>query len=142
VGTAQDTLRRLDLRRAGVPTARLKLILFVATATASALCGVIQTAEFNSGNAVSGQGFVFQAPIVAVIGGILLSGGYGSVIGAALATLTFGIVGVGLSYTGWGTDWTIAVIGVLLVLAVIGNNAIRNLALARGPDRPRGRSTR
>jgi simple sugar transport system permease protein len=129
-------------RRAGVPTSRVKLILFVATAAASALCGVIQTAEFNSGNAASGQGFVFQAPIVAVIGGILLTGGYGSVIGATLGTITYGIVNIGLFYTGWSTDWTTAIVGILLVLAVIGNHAIHKLALTRGPDRPRKEPTR
>lgn len=120
-------------RRAGVPTARVKLILFATSGGAAALLGVITAAQVNAGNAVSGQGFVFQAPIVAVIGGVLLTGGYGSVLGVCFGSAIFGIVSIGLFYTGWNTDWAPAFIGALLVLAVLGNTLIRKLALA---DRP------
>jgi len=117
-------------RRAGVPTSRVKLILFCTTGVAASLLGVITAAQVNSGNAVSGQGFVFQAPIVAVIGGILLTGGYGSVIGVCFGAAIYGIVSIGLFYTGWNTDWAPTFIGALLVLAVLGNNMIRRFALS------------
>ena len=119
-------------RRAGVPTRRVKLSLFAISGGAAALLGVITAAEVNSGNAVSGQGFVFQAPVAAVIGGVLLTGGYGSVIGACLGAAIYGIVSIGLFYTGWDTDWTSAFIGALLLLAVLGNNTIRKFALSGG----------
>ena len=116
-------------RRAGVPTERVTRLLFAWTALGAALAGIIQAIEFNSGNAATGQGFVFQAPIVAVIGGVLLTGGYGSITGVVLGTMTYAIVSIGMFYTGWNTDWASAVIGALLVIAVLGNDVIRRLAL-------------
>jgi simple sugar transport system permease protein len=123
--------------KAGVPTSKVKLGLFIATGVGSALCGVLQAGIYSSGNAVQGQGFAFQAAIVAVIGGVLLVGGYGSIQGVVMGALTYGIVSVGLFYTGWSTDWLSAFIGGILILAVLANNSIRNAALRGGGTRNR-----
>ena len=80
-------------------------MLFVAPALGAALVGVIQAVEYHSGNATAGPGYVFQGPIVAVIGGVLLGGGYGSAFGVFLGTTIFGIINIGIFYTGWSTDW-------------------------------------
>jgi simple sugar transport system permease protein len=118
-------------RAAGVPTDRVKVILFGAVGTSAALVGVIQAVEFHSGSAINGQGFVFQAPVVAVISGVLLTGGYGSVVGVFIGTLIYGIISVGIFYTGWPTDWVSLFLGGLLLLAVLGNNYFRSLAMRR-----------
>ncbi len=118
--------------RAGVPVSRVKLILFVWTAVSSAVVGVLSAVSYNQGNAVSGQGYVFQSAIAAVIGGVLLSGGFGSVVGIVLGTMIYGIVSLGLFYTGWPTDWLATFMGALLVVAVLTNNLIRELALRGG----------
>lgn len=117
--------------KAGVPTKGVKLALFIATGVSASLVGMLQATLFHSGNAVQGQGFVFQAPIVAVIGGVLLVGGYGTVQGIVLGTVTYGIVNIGLFYTGWTTDWLSTFIGGLLILAVLGNDFVRKAALRR-----------
>ncbi len=83
----------------------VKIVLFVATSLAATLVGVIQSVEFQSGNAANGQGYVFQAPIVAVIGGVLLGGGYGSPVGMFFGSVIYGVISVGIFYTGWNTDW-------------------------------------
>ncbi len=67
-------------RGAGVPTRLVKIVLFVATGLGASLVGIIQAIEYHTGNATAGLGYVFQAPIVAVIGGVLLGGGYGSAL--------------------------------------------------------------
>jgi len=54
------------------------------------------------------------------------------VIGIVLGTFIYGIVSLGLFYTGWPTDWLATFIGGLLVIAVLTNNLIRELALNRG----------
>ena len=92
-------------RGAGVPVERVKIVLFVLTGFAAAFVGVLQGVQWNSGNSTYGQGYVFQAPIVVVIGGVLLGGGYGSVIGIFLGTAIFGVISTGIFYTGWSTDW-------------------------------------
>lgn len=119
-------------RRAGVPVNRVKLLLFIWTAVSSAFVGALSAVSYNQGNSASGQGYVFQTAIAAVIGGVLLSGGFGSVTGIVLGTMIYGIVSLGLFYTGWPTDWLEAFIGSLLVVAVLANNLIRELALSRG----------
>ena len=117
-------------RSSGVPTSRVKITLFVTTALAASLVGVIQAIEFHSGNAANGQGYVFQAPIVAVIGGVLLGGGYGSAIGIFLGAVIYGVISVGIFYTGWNTDWIQLFLGALLLGAVMANSYFRRLALS------------
>lgn len=122
-------------RRAGVPVARVKLILFIWTSVSAAFVGVMAAVMYRSGNAVSGQGYVFQTAIAAVIGGVLLTGGFGSVPGIVFGTMIYGIVSLGLFYTGWPTDWLATFIGGLLVVAVLTNNLLREAALRRGRSR-------
>lgn len=122
-------------RRAGVPVGRVKLVLYIWTALSAAFVGVLGVFEFNQGNATSGQGYVFQGAIAAVIGGVLLSGGFGSVIGVVFGTMIYGVVSLGLFYTGWSTDWLSTFIGILLVIAVLTNNVVRQRALSRGAAR-------
>lgn len=116
-------------RGAGVPVERVKIILFVAAGVAAAFIGVLQGVEWNSGNSTYGQGYVFQAPIVAVIGGVLLGGGYGSVTGVFLGTAIFGVISTGIFYTGWSTDWIQLFLGCLLGAAVFANGFVRRFAM-------------
>jgi simple sugar transport system permease protein len=118
-------------RGAGVPTSLVKVVLFVVTALAATLVGAIQAIEFHSGNAANGQGYVFQAPIAAVIGGVLLGGGYGSPLGLFFGSMIYGIISVGIFYTGWNTDWLLLILGALLLAAVLANSYFRRLALAK-----------
>ena len=115
-------------RGAGVPTGMVKIVLFVVTSLAATFVGAIQAVEFHSGNAVNGQGYVFQAPIVAVIGGVLLGGGYGSPLGLFFGSVIFGVISVGIFYTGWNTDWLLLILGGLLLAAVLANSYFRRLA--------------
>ena len=117
-------------RAAGVPTGRVKVTLFIVTATAAALVGIIQTLEYNTGNATSGTEYVFYAIIAVIVGGVLLTGGYGSPLGVAIGAITYGFVSVGVYYTGWNTNYAQAFLGALLLLAVLANNYFRKLALA------------
>ena len=116
-------------RSAGVPVERVKIILFIATGFAAAFVGVMQGIQWNSGNSTYGMGYVFQAPIVVVIGGILLTGGYGTVTGIFFGTALFGVISTGIFYTGWNTDWIQLFLGALLGAAVFANNYVRHLAL-------------
>lgn len=70
-------------------------------------------------------GMEFEAIIAAVIGGCLLTGGYGSAIGAFFGPIIFGMFVIGLTYTSFDQDWFQVFLGAMLLLAVIFNNAIR-----------------
>jgi simple sugar transport system permease protein len=70
-----------------------------------------------------------------VVGGVLLTGGYGSVVGIILGTLTFAVVSQGIYYTPFDANWASLIIGVLLLLAVLMNNTFRKMALSYTPKK-------
>jgi simple sugar transport system permease protein len=115
-------------RNVGVPVNRVKILLFMATAVASTLLAVIQVLDAGSADVLRGTLFEFQAIIATVIGGVLLTGGYGSVIGPMFGALIFGMVSQGIFFTGVNTDWFQVFLGAMLLIAVIVNNFIRNRA--------------
>ena len=125
----------ISARAAGISVRRVKIGLFMGSAFGAALVGVIQTILYNSAQVANGQSFVFNSIIAVVIGGVLLTGGYGSVVGVVLGTLTFAIVSQGIYYTGWNSDWASFILGVLLLAAVLMNNTFRRMALSYSPKK-------
>lgn len=112
-------------RNTGVPVTRVKVTLFGVTALAACLVAVIQAVQFGGADALRGQMFEFRAIIAVVIGGTLLTGGYGSVLGAVLGALIFGMVQQGLVITGVDADWFQVFLGVMLLVAVVVNHYTR-----------------
>jgi simple sugar transport system permease protein len=112
-------------RNVGVPVARVKKGLFMFTACAATLYACVQVLDQGSADVLRGVLKEFEAIIAAVIGGTLLTGGYGSVIGASFGALIFGTVRQGIFYTGANTDWFQVFLGCMLLIAVIFNNFIR-----------------
>lgn len=132
-------------RAAGVPVERTTILLFMGSGFGAALLGVTTVALYGSAQVSAGQDKVFYSIIAVVVGGVLLTGGYGSPLGVIFGTMTFAIVTSGVNSTGWGADWSLLIIGLLLLVAVLANNTFRNLALSGGkvtktpttPDPPR-----
>lgn len=108
-------------RYVGVPVARVKVALFMTTAASAALYACIVVPTVGSANVTDGIGKEFQAIITAVVGGTLLTGGYGSVIGSAFGAFILGATSLGILYAGIKTDWYNAVLGLLLLIAVLVN---------------------
>jgi len=122
-------------RNVGVPVSRVKIILFIGTACASTLLACIQVVEAGSADTLRGTLKEFEAIIAAVIGGVLLTGGYGTATGAILGALIFGFVQMGIFYTGIDTDWFKVFLGVMILIAVLVNNYIRAKALGESGGR-------
>jgi simple sugar transport system permease protein len=115
-------------RAVGVPVMRTKVLLFMTTAFAAWLVGSINILRFTSVQANQGIGLEFQFIIAAVIGGCLLTGGFGSAVGAAIGALIFGMARQGIVYANWNSDWFQLFLGVMLLAAVLVNNALRRRA--------------
>ncbi|HEY8867992.1 MAG TPA: ABC transporter permease [Candidatus Limnocylindrales bacterium] len=111
-------------RYVGVPVNRVKIILFMATAASAALYACIVVPSVGSANVVSGTNKEFEAIITAVVGGTLLTGGYGSVIGSALGAFILGATNLGIFFAGINTDWYNVVLGSLLLIAVLVNTLV------------------
>ncbi len=117
-------------RNVGVPVDRLKIGLFMTTAFAAWLVAVIQVVSVKSADTLRGEQQEFIAIIAVVIGGTLLTGGYGSAIGAVLGALIFGMVKQGIVFAGVDADWFQVFLGAMLIVAVLVNNYIRRRAEA------------
>jgi simple sugar transport system permease protein len=112
-------------KNVGVPVKRVKISLFMLTAFCSCLFAVLQVSDIGSAAADRGIQKEFEAIIAAVIGGTLLTGGYGSVIGAAFGALIFGVVQIGITYTNIDSDWFRVFLGMMLLMAVLFNHYVR-----------------
>jgi simple sugar transport system permease protein len=115
-------------RNVGVPSRKVKIALFMTTAAAAWLVGMMNIVRLRSAVASQGIGQEFVYIIAATIGGCLLTGGYGSVIGASIGAIIFGMAQVGIVFAGWDTDWFYSFLGVMLLAAVLVNNYTRKRA--------------
>jgi simple sugar transport system permease protein len=115
-------------RNVGVPVARVKIGLFMTTSFVCALTGIMIALRLASTQAGQGVGAEFQFIIAAVVGGCLLTGGYGSAVGASLGATIIGMAFIGIQFSGWNTDWRYLFLGVILLVAVLVNNYIRKRA--------------
>jgi simple sugar transport system permease protein len=112
-------------RNLGVPVARVKITLFATTAFTASILAATQSMQFASADIQRGGGYELTAITMAVIGGCLLTGGYGSVAGTALGALALGMANIGIVYASINADWYKIAIGALLLAAVVLNNWIR-----------------
>ncbi|MEP7239257.1 MAG: ABC transporter permease [Devosia sp.] len=118
-------------RLAGVPTNRVKMILFLCTSIGAAFVGVMETYTFQNASVTLGAQYVFSGIAACVIGGLLLTGGYGSLLGTVFGAMTYGIVSMGVFFLGWNSELTDLFIGLLLLLAVLANARLRQFAMGR-----------
>ena len=112
-------------RAVGVPVARTKIGLFMGVGLCGWLLGMHNLFAFDSVQSGEGVGNEFLYIIGAVIGGCLLTGGFGSAIGGALGALIFGMASRGIVYAEWNPDWFKFFLGLMLLLATIVNMYVR-----------------
>jgi len=115
-------------RNVGVPVARTKILLFMMTSGIASLMGIIEALELRSMQSKEGIGLEFIFIICAVVGGCLLTGGYGSVIGAFFGAAMLGMVQLGIVDAQWDSNWTYTFQGGILFAAVMLNLVVRSRA--------------
>jgi len=117
-------------RNVGVPARRTSIALFMTTATAAWFVGTTLAVRLTSVQANTGVGQELIYIVAAVIGGCLLTGGFGSAVGASLGALIFGMTQLGIPYLHWDADWFYFFLGAMLLLAVLANRLVRRYAEA------------
>ncbi|HWL87774.1 MAG TPA: ABC transporter permease [Polyangiaceae bacterium] len=115
-------------RNVGVPAGRTKIALFMTTSGGAWLVGTMVALRLTSVQANQGIGDELIYIVAAVIGGCLLTGGFGSAVGASLGALIFGMTSQGIVYVGWDSDWFKFFLGAMLLLAVVSNHFVRRYA--------------
>ena len=112
-------------RELGVPVARTTVLLFLGTAAAGWLIGTLGLVRLGGVQVSPDLGSEIDFLVVAVIGGCLLTGGYGSTIGASLGALVYAVAREGIARSGWESWWFQAFLGVLLLVALLANGVVR-----------------
>jgi simple sugar transport system permease protein len=118
-------------RAVGVPVNKVKIGLFMGVAVLGWFLGMHLLFNFSSVQSGLGIGNEFIYIIAAVVGGALLTGGYGSAIGAAVGAFIFGMTTQGIVFAGFDPNWFYTFLGAMLLLAVLVNLYVKNYALTR-----------
>jgi len=121
---------RDSARNAGIPTSRVTIGLFMASGFCAAFVGVAQVMTYQQAQVAGGQAFIFNSIMCVVIGGVLLTGGAGSIIGILLGTMTFAVVNQGVFFAALDPIIGSIIVGALLLAAVLSNDTFRALALS------------
>ena len=112
-------------RQIGVPAAKTKTQLFMIVSGAAWLVGLLLAFRLQTLQSGTGNGLEFEYIIAAVVGGTALTGGYGSVLGAAIGAFIMAMSKQGIGFALWNSDWRFAFLGVILLGAVMANNFIK-----------------
>jgi simple sugar transport system permease protein len=115
-------------RAVGVPVKATKIGLFMAVGFCGWILGMHNLFAFDTVQSGEGVGNEFLYIIAAVIGGCLLTGGYGSAIGGAIGAFIFGMANKGIVYAQWNPDWFKFFLGLMLLLATIVNLIVKRRA--------------
>lgn len=119
-------------RNAGIPVDWITILLFVGTATAASFVGMCHAILFNSAQVSGGMNDIFNIIVSVVVGGVLLTGGFGSIYGVFIGTITFAIVNKGIDFTSIDRNWSNLIIGAMLLIAVGLNETFRKRAMSAG----------
>ncbi|MDT4995386.1 MAG: simple sugar transport system permease protein [Actinoplanes sp.] len=118
-------------RAVGVPLVKSKIGLFMTVSFTGWFIGMHLLYRFNTLQAGNGVGNEFLYIIAAVVGGTLLTGGFGNAIGVAIGAFIFGMTSLGIVYAGWDPNWFKAFLGIMLLLAVLVNLYVKRLSTTR-----------
>ena len=119
----------------GVPVARTTVTLFALSGFTSGIAGVVVAVQYFSIDANRGVGWELIAIAMAVIGGTLLTGGYGSVLGTVLGAFMYAMVNAGLLLIGLQGYWVNIFLGIVVLVAVLINRIVID-RFVMSPDRP------
>ena len=137
VGGGQDSARAM-----GVPVTFVKISLFMTVGFAAWFTGMHQLFAFDTVQSNAGVGNELLYIAAAVLGGCLLTGGYGSIGGTVIGAYLFGMVSQGIVYANWDPDWFLFFLGAMLLLATLLNLLVRRRAALGTPVRRRATAPR
>ncbi len=115
-------------RAVGIPVKKVKIGLFMLVGFSVWFLGMHMLFAYNTVQSGAGVGNELLYIASAVVGGCLLTGGYGSAAGSALGAFIFGMTTEGVIYADWDPDWFMFFVGAMLLLATVVNTWFRGRA--------------
>jgi ribose transport system permease protein len=119
--------------RAGVPVDRMTILIFGLSGFMAGLAGCLHTARFTAGSGVAGEPLLLQSIAAVIIGGVSMFGGRGTVVGTLIGALIIAIMVTGLIMLGVNPFWQYIIIGVVVIVAVLIDQA-RDLIVGRAEE--------
>jgi ribose transport system permease protein len=119
--------------RAGVPVDRMTILIFGLSGFMAGLAGCLHTARFTAGSGVAGEPLLLQSIAAVIIGGVSMFGGRGNVVGTLIGALIIAIMVTGLIMLGVNPFWQYIIIGVVVIMAVLIDQA-RDLIVGRAEE--------
>jgi ribose/xylose/arabinose/galactoside ABC-type transport system permease subunit len=116
--------------RAGVPVNRHIIMLYMLSAGTSGLAGVMHAWRFSGGAADAGDALMMLSIAAVFIGGVSMAGGQGRVVGTVIGALILAVLQTGLIMTNVKTFYQYVVVGIIVILAVLIDQA-RDLVVGR-----------
>ncbi len=116
--------------RAGVPVDRHTILLYMLSAFTAGVAGILHTARFSGGSSIAGEALLLSSIAAVIIGGVSMFGGHGTVVGTIIGALIIAVLITGLVFLNVQPFWQFIVIGIVVILAVIIDQA-RDLIIGR-----------
>jgi AI-2 transport system permease protein len=120
-------------RLVGLPVKKVKVLAFIFSGISASVAGLIFVMNIGFVPNQTGSGIELQVIAAAVLGGVSLTGGLGSVIGAGLGAVFFTVINNSLVYLKIPAYWNNAISGLLLLLIVVGDSRLQNYLLQYNP---------
>lgn len=113
-------------RLVGIPVWRREVLAFVVSGATAGVAGALYLARFGGVDANAGSGYELPVVAACVVGGVAITGGVGTVVGALLGAALLKTIGVSLSALSVPEFWQQAVNGALLLLAIAVDKVIND----------------
>ncbi len=120
-----DTAARLS----GINITRVRIMTYASAGFLSAIAGIIGSSRFMTARPDAGAMFNLQSITVAVLGGVSIFGGKGTIIGTALATIVITMLAYIFNLININAVFQVGTIGIILILVVLFQYRIGNLNL-------------
>jgi simple sugar transport system permease protein len=119
----------LAAAESGIRVRRVKVWCFIIISAASGLIGILDAIRIGSINpGSSGLDTVLPGIVAAVVGGTALTGGRGTIVGAALGAIFLGVLEDGFNLIGVNANWFYLAEGVMILVAMVANTQLGTVA--------------
>lgn len=112
----------------GIPSVRTKVLAYVICGLLSAVAGIIFASRIGIVTSLSGNGYEMKAVAACVLGGISLSGGVGTVVGAAIGAVIMASISYLLVFMGFSSNYDNAITGIILITIVVADALMQHRA--------------
>lgn len=115
----------------GIPVGRTRIAAFIVCAVFASLAGLMYVSRIGFVTPVAGMGYEMKAIAACVLGGVSLSGGIGSVVGAAMGAIIMASIGRILVFLQFSSNYDNTITGVLLITIVVADSLLQRRAAER-----------